>query len=296
MFRILQSLEPDGTQDLTKATTGIEFVNPRMDSTDDRDSFFMYKLPVSTNILFQMLHVMFYDQVSQIDVYARYGSSVFDYVGYSTADDWLINPGKKSHFLLLKLDSILASALQSNRALSLERFRTQIAEINTEAHTLAVGNAIQVRLEKFLTDGRFALFGGLKINPQFSDVYQIISDEVGKTPVTPHAKLLQRLSDIYSKNLVAQKKDLTYSRIDTYSPTALELEQTLQSQDIEQRDYFDIALYAFNVLKKSEDRGFLIDTAVYERATYSLIQTILISTEKYVASIPEPERKSITFQ
>lgn len=80
LFRILQSLEPDGTQDITKATTGIEFVNPRMDSTDDTDSFFMYKLPVSTNILFQMLHVMFYDQVSHIDLYARYGSSVYDYI------------------------------------------------------------------------------------------------------------------------------------------------------------------------------------------------------------------------
>jgi len=72
--------------------------------------------------------------------------------------------------------------------------------------------------------------------------------------VTAHAQLLQKLSDIYSKNLVAQKKDLTFSRIDTYSPTALELAKTLESSDIEQRDYFDIALYAFNVLKKAEDR------------------------------------------
>jgi hypothetical protein len=72
--------------------------------------------------------------------------------------------------------------------------------------------------------------------------------------VTAHAKLLQRLSDIYSKNLVAQKKDLAFSKIDTYTPTAIELERTLDSSDIQQRDYFDIALYAFNVLKKAEDK------------------------------------------
>jgi hypothetical protein len=53
---------------------------------------------------------------------------------------------------------------------------------------------------------------------------------------------------------VTQKKDLSFSNIDTYTPTALELEKTLLSTDIQQRDYFDIALYAFNVLKKMEDR------------------------------------------
>lgn len=94
----------------------------------------------------------------------------------------------------------------------------------------------------------------MKVNPIFPEIYQAVSDAVGKSPVTAHAKLLQRLSDIYSKNLVTQKKDLSFSKIDTYSPTALELEKTLNSSDIQQRDYFDIALYAFNVLKKTEEK------------------------------------------
>jgi hypothetical protein len=199
-----------------------------------------------------MLHVLFYDRVSQIDLYKEYGASAYAYTNNTTRDDWLVNPGKKSHFLLLNLDTVLASALQNT--VSLDSIRTQVADITEVADTLAVGNDVEARLERFLTDGRFALFGGTK-NEQFAEIYTAISETVGKAPRTAHAQLLQRLSDIYSKNLVAQKKDLAFSRIDTYSPTALELKRTLDSTDIEQRDYFDIALYAFNVLKKAEADG-----------------------------------------
>lgn len=141
-------------------TTGIEFVNPRMSTTvGNKDSFFMYRLPIRTNILFQMLHVLFYDQVSQIDLYREYGTSLYDYANNNTTQDsWLLNPGKKSHFLLLNLDTILAGALQNT--VSIEEFQKQITEIAESAQTLAVGNDVEMRLEKFLTDGRFALFGG----------------------------------------------------------------------------------------------------------------------------------------
>jgi hypothetical protein len=294
LFRILQSLESDGTQDESNSTTWIEFVNPRMDTAENVDSFFMYKLPVRTNILFQMLHVLFYDRVSQIDLYKEYGASAYAYTNNTTRDEWLVNPGKKSHFLLLGLDTVLASALQNT--VSLESIRTQISDISDSADTLAVGNDVEARLERFLTDGRFALFGGTK-NEQFAEIYTAISETVGKAPRTAHALLLQRLSDIYSKNLVAQKKDLAFSRIDTYSPTALELKNTLESTDIEQRDYFDIALYAFNVLKKAEGDGWLfIDEAIYAHPTYALIETILVATDRYVNSIEDAERKNITYE
>jgi hypothetical protein len=54
--------------------------------------------------------------------------------------------------------------------------------------------------------------------------------------------------------MVTQKRDSAFSKIDTYTPTAEELVRSLQSQDIEQKDFFDIALYAFNVLKKTEEQ------------------------------------------
>ncbi len=147
-----------------------------MNNADSKDSFFMYKLPVRTNLLFQMLHVLFYDQVSQIDLYKEYGASAYDYTNNSTRDEWLVNPGKKSHFLLLNLDTVLARALQNT--VSIESFQEQIADIAESAHTLAVGNDVQLRLERFLTDGRFALFGGTRVNPQFADIYQVISETV----------------------------------------------------------------------------------------------------------------------
>jgi hypothetical protein len=129
-------LEPDGTKDITTDTTGIEFVNPRMNSSDNKDSFFMYKLPIRTNVLFQMLHILFYDQVSNIDLYKEYGTSAHNSTIDNDTDSWLVNPGKQSHFLLLSLDSVLSNALQNT--VSLETFRTQIARVNEGAHSLAV--------------------------------------------------------------------------------------------------------------------------------------------------------------
>lgn len=295
LFRILQSLQPDGTHDQDGPdTTGIEFINPRMNNESDTDTFFMYKLPIRTNVLFQMLHILFYERVSQIDLYKEYGSSLASYTDDVGNNPWLLNPGKKSHFLLLSLDTVLANAFQNNG--DLETFRNQITNIANNAKALGLGNDVQLRLEKFLTDGRFALFGGTRVSTKFSDIYTVVSESVDKAPVTAHAKLLQHLSDIYSKNLVAQKKDLSFSRIDTYTPTANELQNTLNSTDIEQRDYFDIALYTFNVLKKAEDKGLFIDEAVYAHPTYALIQTILVSTDRYVNTIQDPERKTITAQ
>lgn len=293
LFRILQSLQPDGTQDISMDNTGIEFINPRMESISENDTFFMYRLPPTTNILFQMLHVLFYDKASQIDILKEYGTSSTGIVWTVNNDTWLQNPWKKSYFLLRELDAILASVLDNR--LSIDDFRLQLWHINTRAHTLAVGNGIQVRLENFLTDGRFALFVWTN-NSQFASIYQAISDEVGKAPVTAHARLLQRLSDIYSRNLISQKKDLMFSRIDIYAPTVLELENTLTSSDIEQRDYFDIALYAFSMLQKIENNNFFIESALYESSTYSLIKIILVSTDRYVKAIADEEHKTTTYQ
>jgi hypothetical protein len=37
---------------------------------------------------------------------------------------------------------------------------------------------VQLTLEQFLTDGRFALFGGTKINQNFADIYDAVSQVV----------------------------------------------------------------------------------------------------------------------
>jgi hypothetical protein len=83
-----------------------------------------------------MLHILFYDQVSNIDLYKEYGTSAHNSTIDNDTDSWLVNPGKQSHFLLLSLDSVLSNALQNT--VSLETFRTQIARVNEGAHSLAV--------------------------------------------------------------------------------------------------------------------------------------------------------------
>lgn len=292
LFRVLQSLEPNGTDDISLDSTGIEFVNPRMNTTNDKDSFLMYRLPTKSR-LFEMLHVLFYERVSQIDIYKEYGSIIWAYSDETSASERLINPWKRSHLLLLKLDSVLANTLKNPT--SIDVFKKNIADIRGMATWLWLWNAVDARLEGFLTDSRFALFSWTK-NAELQAIYQAASEAIEKAPSTPHAKLLQKLSDIYSINLATQKKDLAFSNIDTYTPTATELSQTLQSTDIEQRNYFDIALYAFNVLKKMEDNSIFTTESINARPMYSLIQTVITSTERYVKNITDTEKKQITYE
>jgi hypothetical protein len=133
LFRILQSLEPNGTEDISSESTGIEFVNPRLNTKNERDSFLMYRLPRQTR-LFQMLHILFSERISQIDIYKEYGTAIGAYSDESSNNIRLINPGKKSHLLLLKLDGILADTLKNPT--SLESFQYLISQINQEALTL----------------------------------------------------------------------------------------------------------------------------------------------------------------
>ncbi len=93
-------------------------------------------------------------------------------------------------------------------------------------------------------------------------------------------------------------KDKEFSRIDTYSPTAREIANTLSSTDIDSKDYFDIALYAFHVLKKAESGGKFFDEAILANATYDLIRTIFLATDRYVKTSEKKEEayKSISIQ
>jgi hypothetical protein len=137
LFRIMLSMVPDGTKNDANSTTGVEFVNPRMNDTDDKDVFFMYRLPLSTRILFRSLHVLFHDRVAKVDLYRDYGN--MDY-GFSDAGEnpWLLNPSKKNHFLLSDLDSILADALRPNSSLNRERFVEKLSAIHQNSQSLAL--------------------------------------------------------------------------------------------------------------------------------------------------------------
>lgn len=129
------------------------------------------------------------------------------------------------------------------------------------------------------------------ISANYEQIYQEVATIVGIAPSTGKAKLFQKLADIYSHNLVTQKKDLTFSKIDTYSPTANELKTTLSSTDINHKDYFDIAFYAFSILEKAKNGQFFESDAITAHATYQLLSTLFVSTSKYASSVEDAEQR-----
>lgn len=149
--------------------------------------------------------------------------------------------------------------------------------------------------EEFLTDGRFALFAST-VSAKYEKIYSEVASIVGIIPSGGKAKLFQKLSDIYSHNLVTQKKDLTFSKIDTYSPTASELQATMTSDDINHKDYFDIALYAFSLLEKARNGQLFETQAITAHATYQLLSTLFVATSKYASSVEDPDQQAKTYR
>lgn len=64
---------------------------------------------------------------------------------------------------------------------------------------------------------------------------------------------------------------------------------------IEQKDYFDIAIYAFNILKKMEERGQVLSkSAIEDNATYTYLGIFFQSARLYIDSIDDPDKKMQT--
>ncbi len=292
LFRIILSMVSTGDEQAIDRTW-VEFVNPRISSSSESDTFFMYRLPTYTRVLFRSLHAEFSSRVKKIEDLKKY-SSDFLYDLEESQSSKVSNPAKINHFLLKNLEWLLSQIVSNSK--TLEEFRTALEKINNASKQLAKWNDVEKTLEEFLTDARFASFWKSN-NAHFQEIYNEIASILGIAPASGKWELLQQLSNIYSLNLSAQIKDKEFSRIDTYSPTAREILSTLSSKDIESKDYFDVALYAFHVLKKAEDGGKFFDEATVANATYDLLSTIFLSTDKYVKSQGDPTAyKSLSIQ
>jgi hypothetical protein len=107
--------------------------------------------------------------------------------------------------------------------------------------------------------------------------------------------MLQSLADIYSRNLFTQRREENSILINTYGPTSIELTKTLDQNDVYQKDYFDIAIYAYNILRKMErSPQILLNTAMEDPATYSYLVTFFRASNRYIESITEAEKKQQT--
>ncbi|MBX9808979.1 hypothetical protein K2X92_01140 [Candidatus Gracilibacteria bacterium] len=281
LFRIMLVLG-DSKSD---KNTGLEFVNPRVTNGSD-DIFFMFKLPIQTRPLFQMLHILFVDRIAQVDLIKNY-SSTRNYVS-DDVNKYILNPSKKNHYLLDDLKAVLSRAVQSQ--MESNEFRLKIEGIVNQSKLLVKGNSVNTMLESFLTDTRFAIFGKNQ-NTKFNAIYIETASILGITPSTGKGKFFQYLSDIYSRNIALQRRDPTFSGIDTYTPTADGLKQTLSNDNIESKDYFDVALYAYQLLQKAKDGQVFTDESLLSKATYDLVDTIFDATEKYIQGLPQVDQK-----
>jgi hypothetical protein len=297
LFRILLTLDSSSLKDLVQQAdssspvTLVEFVNLRMDNWNDRDIFLMYRLK-EVHILFQMLHILFHDRVAQVDIMKKYGTDS-SYTSVEDLSSWVINPSKRNYFLFRELQKVLSDAIQFPT--ERDEFRKKIDSINTQAKSFMAGNSITATLQQFLTDSRFMLFSSNGSNKKYEEIYNQVAWVLWISKSSGKYQFFQKLSDIYSQNMVTQKRDSAFSKIDTYTPTAEELVRSLQSQDIEQKDFFDIALYAFNVLKKTEEQWMFLKDAVHSVATYQLLDVFFNATNNYALHWPI-ERKNSTYK
>jgi len=296
-FRIMQILNPCTESDTnckdamiasSQKNTGWTFVNPRM-TVNDEEIFLVSYLPIKTKTLFQMLHLLFRERINQVNLIRNYQST-----GFSTLTEpnsLISNPSKKNYYLLDELNSVLSKAVLSQ--MNPADFRIKIQEIDRESKKLIQWNSVQQLLEKFLTDARFVVYGGnVSGNKQFDDIYAEIASVLGIIPDTSNGKFFQALSDIYSRNIIQQRKDPTFSWIDTYTPTASGLKNTLGNTEIASNDFFDIALYAYQILQKTQDKDVLTPEALSAPATYALIETLFGATDQYVRWLTDDLRIS----
>jgi len=89
----------------------MEFVNPRIDTGNALDAFFMYRLPPQTRVLFRQLRTLFVQRVDQVNMMRSYSASG-DFLALEDMNSLLINPGKRNAILLMDLQATFSDSLQ----------------------------------------------------------------------------------------------------------------------------------------------------------------------------------------
>lgn len=269
-----------------------EFVNPRVNTGDDTDTFFNYRLPLETKWLFRTLSARFHAQVESVDLMKSYGTDVNSNI--STASNWLMNPAKKNHLMLMELKYLLSQVVRSKS--SATNIVPRIGEIYENAKALKMESSTAKKaIEKFLLDGRFALYGNTSdIGGGYQDTYEKIAKLIGIEKSAGKSKLLQNLADIYSGNLFLQMSKTSTFKIDTFEPTATTLRSTIDESGIDQKDFFDIAIYTYNILDKIQDKWLLSREYLQNKSTYDYLTTFFYAWSKYMSSIDDGSKRAKT--
>ncbi len=283
LFRIMLALKNEDTT----VSTGIEFVDPRVNTNQDgKDVFFMYRLPIETRPLFQMLHTIFRDRVHQVDLLKEYRKSNTAFATSKTATN-ILNPTKNTYRILGDLQLLFSNAVSDE--MSPQAFRTEAERIIALSQQYQFNDEVNTEIEDFLINGRFALYLDVQ-NTQYQFLYNEAASIVGIAPTTGRGRLFQALSNIFSRNLL--QDNATTSQTNTYILATNELKNTLSLEEMETSDYFDLSLYAYLIFQKMTD-GKVIQQNVLETDTlYQLYTTIFQATQRYVNGITDASLRS----
>ena len=266
-----------------------EFVNPRVNIWAE-DTFFNYRL--SSRELMNLFRIHSAESRKKVET-INLKKSYNPYSSKSTNEStWLMNPSKKNHDMLLRLSELLTQVMNQPDS---QKQITEISGIYNQAKNLKLKDATAKWLvEQFLLDWRFAVYGWVA-NNKYQETYEAIAHMIGIYATDGQSRLLQSLADIYSRNLFSQKRSEESVIVDTYVPTSWELTKTLDQNDVYQNDYFDIAIYAFNILRKMEKSVWLLSTeAMTSPATYSYFVTFFRASNLYIESITDADKKQQT--
>ncbi len=269
-----------------------EFVNPRVNTGDDKDTFFNYRLPLETKWLFRTLSARFHEQVESVDLLKSYWA--WSNTNGTVASDWLFNPSKKNHIMLLELKDLLSQVIRSKT--DKKAIVRRIWEIYQNAKELKLeSSSAKKTIEKFLLDGRFALYGNISdIDAGYQETYENIAKMIGIEKSGGKSQLFQNLADIYSGNLFLQMSKTATFKIDTYEPTATTLRATIDEKWIDDKDFFDIALYAYNIIDKIQDKWLLSREYLMNKSTYNYLTTFFYAGNKYMNSLEDTGKRSKT--
>ena len=283
LFRIMLALKNEDTT----VSTGIEFVDPRVNTNQDgKDVFFMYRLPIETRPLFQMLHTIFRDRVHQVDLLKEYRKSNTAFATSKTATN-ILNPTKNTYRILGDLQLLFSNAVSDE--MSPQAFRTEAERIIALSQQYQFNDEVNTEIEDFLINGRFALYLDVQ-NTQYQFLYNEAASIVGIAPTTGRGRLFQALSNIFSRNLL--QDNATTSQTNTYILATNELKNTLSLEEMETSDYFDLSLYAYLIFQKMTD-GKVIQQNVLETDTlYQLYTTVFQATQRYVNGITDASLRS----
>lgn len=290
LFRIMLALKSADE----KNPTGIEFVDPRMNTTNGKNIFFMYRLPNETKILFEYLHTFFDTKVKTLDILKQYAKTGTSWFTGSPSESIIKNPTKNTYRLLGEMQMIFSQAV--NNQITSDVFKTKILDIIATAKNFWLETKASDLLEKFLIDWRFALFlNEWDKGSQYQVLYDQAASILGIVPQDGKWKLFQLLSNIFSKNLIGAKADNS-----TALNTATVLQNTLsqwEKNGIETKDYFDISLYSFLILQKmvvwneATNQNIIQRSELEGKTLYQIYITIFSATQKYVDGIKDETLK-----